>query len=170
MFFPPWLSHWKDGDIMRVIAFSELVPVVLAIEIWGNAWKNRKVLFHVDNLWLITVVINQSCKSKRVIESVRYFILRRLLHNVILKAYHIVDMDKNIADFLSYAVEAVQDVEEFSGPNSNEICQHDVQVQIHTLLYTFLSLENPSLLMRQGCDRLTVFVKPLGTNVFGHHR
>ena len=67
-------------------------------------------------------------------------------------------------------MEAVQDVEEFSGPNSNEICQHDVQVQIHTLLYTFLSLENPSLLMRQGCDRLTVFVKPLGTNVFGHHR
>lgn len=103
-------------------------------------------------------------------ESVRYFILRRLLHNVILKADHIVDMDKNIADFLSYAVEAVQDVEEFSGPNSNEICQHDVQVQIHTLLYTFLSLENPSLLMRQGCDRLTVFVKHLGANVFGHHR
>ena len=38
-------------------------------------------------------------------------------------------------------MEAVQDVEEFSGPNSNEICQHDVQVQIHTLLNTFLSLE-----------------------------
>ena len=34
-------------------------------------------------------------------ESVRYFILRRLLHNVILKADNIVDMDKNIADFLS---------------------------------------------------------------------
>ena len=72
-FFLPLISHWKDQDIMRDMTFLELIPVVLAIEIWGSELKNKKVLFHVDNLSLVTIINKQSCKSKRVMELIRHF-------------------------------------------------------------------------------------------------
>ena len=86
---------------MRDMTFLELIPVVLAIEIWGSELKNKKVLFHVDNLSLVTIINKQSCKSKRVMELIRHFVFRLMLHSVIFKADHIAGMDNDIADSLS---------------------------------------------------------------------
>ena len=73
MVFLSWPSHRKDQNIMRDMTFLELIPVVFEIEIWGRVLKNKKGLFHVDNLSLVTIINKQSCKSKRVMELIRHF-------------------------------------------------------------------------------------------------
>lgn len=100
-FFLPWPNHWKDQDIMRDLTFLELIPVVIAIELWGHDLQNKKVSFRVDNLSLVSVINKQSSKNKRVMELVRHFVFRLMLHNVLFKAKHIASIDNNIADSLS---------------------------------------------------------------------
>ena len=48
-FFLPWPSHWKYQDIMRNTTFLELIPVVLAIEIWSGELKKK-----VYSMWTIS--------------------------------------------------------------------------------------------------------------------
>jgi hypothetical protein len=86
---------------MRDMTFLELIPVVLAIELWGNELQNRKVLFHVDNLSLVSVINSQSSRSKRVMELVRHFVFRLMLNGIIFKAEHIFSIDNKIADAIS---------------------------------------------------------------------
>lgn len=100
VFFLTWLNHWKDQDIMRDLTFLELIPVVIAIELWGHDLQNKKVLFRVDNLSLVSV-ISSFQKKKQVMELVRHFVYRLMLHNVLFKAKHIASIDNNIADSLS---------------------------------------------------------------------
>lgn len=88
---------------MRDLTFLELIPVVIAIELWGHDLQNKKVSFRVDNLSLVSVINKQSSKNKRVMELVRHFVFRLMLHNVLFKAKHIASIDNNIADSLSLA-------------------------------------------------------------------
>ncbi|XP_062578413.1 uncharacterized protein LOC134240321 isoform X1 [Saccostrea cucullata] len=99
--FLAWPGEWKDQDIMRDITFLELVPVVLSIEIWGSCLQNKKVLFHIDNIGLVSVINKQTSKSKRTMELVRYFVLKLMNYNVIFKAKHIPGVFNSIADAIS---------------------------------------------------------------------
>lgn len=100
-FFLQWPAYWNNQDILRDMTFLELIPVVLAIEIWGNRLQHKKVQFHVDNLSLVSVINTQSSKSKRVMELVRHLVFRLMMNNVIFRAKHIVSLDNKIADSLS---------------------------------------------------------------------
>jgi hypothetical protein len=43
------VSEWKQTGVTKVIAQAELLPVLLAIRVWENTIKNRRVLVFVDN-------------------------------------------------------------------------------------------------------------------------
>jgi hypothetical protein len=37
---------WIESDILKDITFLEFVPVVLALAVWGNRLKNKKIKFN----------------------------------------------------------------------------------------------------------------------------
>jgi hypothetical protein len=42
------------------ISFLELVPVVLALYLWADEFTGKKVLFHIDNLALVSIMNKRS--------------------------------------------------------------------------------------------------------------
>ena len=47
-----WPLTWLEVDI----AAKELVPLVIAAAMWGARWRGHHVLFHVDNIAVVTAV------------------------------------------------------------------------------------------------------------------
>ncbi|VDH91303.1 Hypothetical predicted protein [Mytilus galloprovincialis] len=84
-----WLETWKDLQIMRNMSFLELVPVVLAMYLWAENLKNKKILFNIDNLALVSIVNKRSSKDKQIMKLIRPFVLLTMMNNIQFKAVHI---------------------------------------------------------------------------------
>ena len=86
---------------MRDITFLELVPIVLALFVWGSALSNAKILFRIDNLALVNIVNKRTSKSKRVMSLIRPIVLYTMRYGIQFKTKHIEDTTNQIADSLS---------------------------------------------------------------------
>lgn len=82
-----WPDEWREAGWLRNLALLELFPIVLAVEIWGSAFRNKKVRFHCDNLGVVTAINN--------------LVLLCLCLNVFVYAVHIPGVSNRIADALS---------------------------------------------------------------------
>lgn len=80
------------------ITTLELIPVVLALCLWGVRLANKRVLFHVDNQAQVTILNKQTSKSQRVMFLLRPFIIDCMLHNICFQAVHIPTKNNIIAD------------------------------------------------------------------------
>lgn len=91
----PWQS------LLPNITFLELFPVVTALSTWGSSLQNRKLLFHIDNEAVVTIINKNSSKCFYTMSLVRRLVLFTLKYNIILRAEHIKGMDNSIADAIS---------------------------------------------------------------------
>ena len=96
-----WPKFWAADHIMKDITFLELVPILLAICIWAPLFKNKKILFHVDNIALVSIINKRTSRSKRVMSLIRPLVLYTMEHNIQFKAKHIEGLHNEIADSLS---------------------------------------------------------------------
>ena len=96
-----WPEAWYGTDIMKDITFLELVPLFLALLIWGSELANKKVLFRIDNMALVSIINRKTSKSKRVMQFLRHFVLLTLQHNIIFKSKHISTLQNATADAIS---------------------------------------------------------------------
>ena len=55
--------------------------MVLAISTWGSQFSNKKLIMHVDNEALVSVINKQTSKSKNVMTLVRTLVLCLLQNN-----------------------------------------------------------------------------------------
>jgi hypothetical protein len=74
---------------------------VLALAVWGNRLKNKKIKFNIDNLALVEILNSQTSKSKRVMNLMRTFVLYTLQNNIIFRAQHIFEKFNCISDSIS---------------------------------------------------------------------
>ena len=79
----------------------ELIPVILALCLWGSKLANMKVPFHIDNQALVTIISKQTSKSKRVMFLLRPFVMKCTLNNILFKAVDIPTKSNSIADSIS---------------------------------------------------------------------
>ncbi|XP_033761537.1 uncharacterized protein LOC117343303 [Pecten maximus] len=99
--FGPWPHEWSNTPILRNITFLELLPVCAALAIWGDELANKKVLFHIDNKAVVTIINKQSAKDPLVMVLVRKLVVSCLKANILLKAEHIPGCVNKIADSIS---------------------------------------------------------------------
>ena len=93
-----WPSDWWSA---QNITFLELVPIVLAMEIWGPILKNHCIQLNTDNLSLAFVINKQSSKEHLVRILIRRLVLTALKHNILIKADHIPGHFNKLSDCLS---------------------------------------------------------------------
>ena len=93
-----WPSEWWSS---QNITFLELVPIILAAEVWGDMFRNASVLLHTDNLALVYVINKQSSKEPLVMSLVRRLVIQALNKNFDIKATHISGKHNVLADYLS---------------------------------------------------------------------
>ena len=96
-----WPKLWEEMGILKDITFLELFPVVVALCIWGEQLKNKKIIFNIDNQSVVHIINKKSSKSVRVMSLVRHLVLSTLQYNIMIKALHISGISNKIADSLS---------------------------------------------------------------------
>ena len=90
-----------DSRLDNDITFKELFPIVVALHLWGDYFKNKKILFRCDNEAVVTIINKQSSRSRAVMSLLRPLVLFCLSHNIMFRAKHISGVHNEIADALS---------------------------------------------------------------------
>lgn len=72
-------------QLLSDLIFSEMFPIVVAINIWGASLKNKNILFHSDNQAVVAILNKTSSKSERGIALVRNFGLFTLKQNILFR-------------------------------------------------------------------------------------
>ncbi|CAC5394003.1 unnamed protein product [Mytilus coruscus] len=96
-FLGKWDTKWQKQNI----AFLELYPIVLAVEIWGHRFENQCIYFHTDNIALVSVINKQTSKDPLIMFLIRRLVLHCLRNNVNFQAKHIYGSKNVLADALS---------------------------------------------------------------------
>eukprot|EP00079_Xenopus_tropicalis_P036153 XP_017949924.1 PREDICTED: uncharacterized protein LOC101732219 isoform X1 [Xenopus tropicalis] len=96
-----WPQEWAEGRLTKNLAFLELFPIVVAVELWGQALSNKSVLFRSDNMAAVLAVNNLTSSSRPVLSLLRHLVLRCLQMNIKFRAKHIPGEINEIADALS---------------------------------------------------------------------
>lgn len=99
-------SHWFYGTWPKIwltydITFKELLPIVLALEIWGCNMKNQCIVLHTDNHAVVHIINKQTCKVPVVMCLVRRLVLASMKFNILLRAEHIPGKYNILPDLLS---------------------------------------------------------------------
>jgi len=92
-----WPREWIDEAIMA----KELVPIVLAIAVWGHQLARREVLVKSDNLNVVTAVNKGSCREAVVMHLLRCMWFFVAHFDIRVVAEHLPGKDNTIADQIS---------------------------------------------------------------------
>ena len=84
-----------------IITIKELLPIVIAVEIYSQTLSNRHICFHCDNIAVVHIINKQTSKEKTVMKLFRRLVVTALKLNITLFAEHIPGKNNSLADFLS---------------------------------------------------------------------
>ncbi|KAM3936010.1 uncharacterized protein RB166_003095 [Leptodactylus fuscus] len=96
-----WPSDWVELGWVRNLCLLELFPIVVAVEVWGDRFRDRKVRFHCDNQSVVSAINSLTASSPPVVCLLRYLILKCLSLNAWVVAVHVPGVSNVIADSLS---------------------------------------------------------------------
>ena len=109
-----WPPNWRQFNI----AILEFYPIVAALKVWGQALRDKRVLFITDNQAIVAVINNQTTKDKKLLFLLRIFVLDCLRLNVEFSALYIPSQQNVAADALSRA----QNIQFFQAcPDANAV-------------------------------------------------
>ena len=99
--YAPWPMSWFDLGITDDITVLELFPLLVALTIWGEELRNKKICFRCDNEAVVQIVNTMTSKSVRVMVLLRAFTLLCLKLNVVVRSSHVSGVSNVLADSLS---------------------------------------------------------------------
>ena len=97
-----WLQvAWPEGSILSSIALKELVPVTLALSVWGHRWTGQLVLCHSDNMAVVGQLNSLHAQDPLANNMLRCIALLQARFDFRLRAAHIPGSLNVAADLLS---------------------------------------------------------------------
>ena len=81
-----WGTHFPNETSSNNITFLEYFPILVALHIFSDKIKNKKVLFHCDNAAVVEIISKQTCKCPRVMDLVCPLVLQCMKLNREIKA------------------------------------------------------------------------------------
>lgn len=101
-FAEPWPEELHPLlDHKLSIAFCELYPIVVAAVLWGQEWRQKKILFHCDNATTVAIIKKGRSKSPDIMKLMRRLTWTAATNGFIIYAEHIPGKKNAIADALS---------------------------------------------------------------------
>ena len=92
-----WPPIWQQQDITVL----ELYPIFVIISIFAVHLKNAHVIFHCDNMAIVTIINKQTSKHRIIMNILRPFVLILLQHNINFRAEHIPGIANVLCDKIS---------------------------------------------------------------------
>lgn len=96
-----WPTDWIEKGFCRNMVLLEFFPILVAVFVWGERFRDKWVRFYSDNLGVVTAVNRQTAHSPPVINLLRRFVLRCLMLNLHFSTVHLPGVTNCIADALS---------------------------------------------------------------------
>lgn len=92
-----WVGDWAEQSI----TVKELLPIVIAVALWGEAWTKSHVLVKCDNMAVVHVLASRTSRHSRVMHLLRclYFLLAKW--EISVHAEHIPGVLNTAADAIS---------------------------------------------------------------------
>ena len=106
---------WPAGLDRELIAVKELIPLAVALVVWGKAWRGRRVLCHCDNTAAVAAIRSRYSRHPVMAAILRCVFFFEAKFDCSLSATHVAgvlkvradDLSRNRADrFLSKVAEA----------------------------------------------------------------
>ncbi|XP_045206268.2 uncharacterized protein LOC123558456 [Mercenaria mercenaria] len=88
-------------EVLKDITYLELIPIMLALSVWGHLLNKKKILFRTDNNSLVHIINTRSSKNDRVMNLIRQLVLFTLKYGIQFKALHISSTRNEITDAIS---------------------------------------------------------------------
>lgn len=92
-----WPDSWKGLDI----TVKELLPIVLAVAMWGHMWEEQSVQCLCDNAAVVAIIKSGSSKCEHVMHLMRSLFFFTATHNISLVPEYIPGVENTGADALS---------------------------------------------------------------------
>ena len=96
------------------IATLELVPLILAAEIWGSEWRGKRILFRSDNMAVVHAVNGWLPSDPHLVSLLKLLAKEAMLKSFHIRCLHVRGVDNVDADLLSR-----DRLEEFTARHSN---------------------------------------------------
>jgi hypothetical protein len=100
-----WLMQGFQGPLSKCrrmsINWSELYAITLAAATWGMRLRQKKVLFHCDNMSMVQVLQSGTSKNRDIMKLVRLLFYICAHYNFECNATHVGTKENGIADSLS---------------------------------------------------------------------
>ena len=72
--------------------------IVAALTVWAERLNNSRILFLTDNMALVHIINNCSCKDRQIMCLVRRMVLVSMKFNIHFRAKHVRGRDNRLAD------------------------------------------------------------------------
>ena len=99
-----FILQWEE-DYMETyspsINYLELYAVTVAIHLWIQIYKNKKIILFCDNMSVVHMINNSSSKCPNCMILIRLIILQELTHNVKINTKHVLGKSNTFSDMLS---------------------------------------------------------------------
>lgn len=99
-----WFNNkWSSREIIEgtLIAWKEMIPILLSIAAWGEELQNRRIVLDTDNMLVKFIINKQTLLCSKIMELLRKFVLICLKKNIVYKAVYVHTLDNGVADSLS---------------------------------------------------------------------
>ena len=97
-----WFSSSFPKHFLKYhITVREFLPIVVALELWSNDFKNKRIEFFCDNSAVVHIINKNTSKDLLLMKLMRRFMVLVLKHNIMFKAVHIPGHTNTAADLLS---------------------------------------------------------------------
>ena len=92
-----WPLEWCE----RGITFKEMVPILMALKLWGCRLQDKRLVCYTDNMAVMAALNSMTCKCPHTMWLLRRIVAVCMRHNVLLSAVHVPGVDNGLADALS---------------------------------------------------------------------
>ena len=90
--------QWPDSWSATNIAAKELLPIVVALAIWGHRCAVTRVTLYSDNYAVVQCLETRSAKDPNLAHLLRFFLAH---HNISYRVFHVAGKNNRAADALS---------------------------------------------------------------------
>ena len=97
-----WFAEkWPPGVEIIDISTKEMIPIVIAADIWGKCWERRRILFRTDNQAVLSTLKSGLCRDRHLAFCLRELAIRAVLGNFTFSAVFVPGKVNKAADSLS---------------------------------------------------------------------
>lgn len=97
-----WLQcQWSEAWLPENIAAKELLPIVLAVSVWGQQWQHQHLTVHCDNMAVVQVVNAQNCRDPSLLHLMRCLHFYTAILDISIRLEHIEGVKNVTADAIS---------------------------------------------------------------------